>query len=432
MHLFGPTSEECGSHPPSSTTATPFTFTFTRIQTSDSETAPFLKLPAELRNRIYELAAKNHRRLRVYDGRVVLPPLGSVCKKIRTEIRGIFEQEVIPTMRRIEALVVNFNFEPLFNWLDKHDQRTAFAHLDRPARLLIIRVVCRPELCLGLLFDESLPRCFTLEDSLKKQRVQHLLLQNLMASMTGWSWELTKFFSGYPRNTPNSPHQYTQAPFFHANTRCRRIKSGHHYQIAIIADDSWRCMDDATSTTSQVTIQQIKSPFRNPDNSATNFFNKIYDALVCDESIRTDVDRKLALALREACQSRCTRAERDAVAAFTDLSHLRLIIPPYNRLYWKWACIIFERAANELSRLEGDLRVEKQKRHELLMAKDAERAAKEKRDRREMAMRSNKRPRIDDSSELALTQRASRSGLKSISTGDGYEELTRMMARWHL
>jgi hypothetical protein len=101
-------------------------------------------------------------------------------------------------------------------------------------------------------------------------------------------------------------------------------------------------------------------------------------------------------------------------------------------LYWKWACIIFERAANELSRLEGDLRVEKQKRHELLMAKDAERAAKEKRDRREMAMRSNKRPRIDDSSELALTQRASRSGLKSFSTGDGYEELTRMMARWHL
>ena len=97
MHLFGPTSEECGSHPPSSTTATPFTFTFTRIQTSDSETAPFLKLPAELRNRIYGLAAKNHRRLRVYDGRVVLPPLGSVCKKIRTEIRGIFEQEVIPT-----------------------------------------------------------------------------------------------------------------------------------------------------------------------------------------------------------------------------------------------------------------------------------------------------------------------------------------------
>lgn len=212
MHLFGPTSEDCGSHPPSSTTATPFTFTFTRIQTNNAETALFLKLPAELRNRIYELTVKNRRRLRVYDGRVVLPPLGNVCKKIRTEIRSIFEQEVIPTMLRIEALVVNLNFEPLFNWLDKHDQRTAFAHTDRPARLLIIRVLCRPELCLGPWFDESSPRCSTLG---KKQRVQHLLLQNLMASMTGWSWELTKFFSGYPRNTPTSPHKYTQAPFFH-------------------------------------------------------------------------------------------------------------------------------------------------------------------------------------------------------------------------
>ena len=61
MYIFGSTNEERGSHTQSSMTDTPFTFTFTRIQTSDSETAPFLRLPAELRNRIYELAAKDQK-----------------------------------------------------------------------------------------------------------------------------------------------------------------------------------------------------------------------------------------------------------------------------------------------------------------------------------------------------------------------------------
>ena len=464
MHLFGPTTEGPASHPQSSTTAIPFTFTFTRIQTSDSETAPFLRLPAELRNKIYELASKDQRTLRLFEGQIVLPPLGRVCKKIRTEMRGIFEQEAISnTVLGIEALVVNFNFKPLFEWLDERDQRTAFTHTGRSARLLHIRIACRPELSLIPWFEESSPRCSTLGGSLKKQRLEHILLDNLIATMTGWSWELTMFMSGHPKAFTVSPHRLTQAAFFHANARCRRIKTGNHYQVAFIADATWCCLDGTTSSTTRLTNQNMKSPFRNPENSSTNFYTKIYEALVCDESMRTDVDRKLALAVREACQSRCSRAERDAVAVFTDLSPVRMIIGPgtlYARLYWKWAIIIFARAAKELARLEADLRVEKQKRHDVL-ARKAEKAAKDARDRQviilnraaedhessrplrpkvdaeitkaqyDTARRSQRRLKIED---LRLThqQRASRSGLVSDGAEDGFEELTRLMARWHL
>jgi hypothetical protein len=258
-----------------------------------------------------------------------------------------------------------------------------------------------------------------------------------MATMNGWSWELTKFYSGYPRPSWLSPHQVTQFPFFHANLTCRRIKSGCRYQLAIVANDTWRFLDkdDSSSTMPQVTTKQNESPVRNPDSSTTSFYAKIYDALVRDESMRTDVDRKLALAVREACQSHCSRVERDAVAVFTDISHLHLKIAPGSlsrRLYCKYAIIIFERAAKELSRLEADMRAEKQKKHELLMAKKAEKAAKDAKDKQDMAKMAEKKLQIDVSSNLALQQRASRSGFKSDGTEDEFEELTRMMAEWHL
>lgn len=105
-----------------------------------------------------------------------------------------------------------------------------------------------------------------------------------------------------------SPHQITYFPFFHVDLHCRRIKSGYHYQVAILADDTWRCLHDTLSTTP---LQQNESLATTPDGSKTNFYTKIYDGLVRDESMRTDVDRKLALAVREACQSHCSRAERE-------------------------------------------------------------------------------------------------------------------------
>lgn len=219
MQLFGPANEARGLHPPSSTTATPFTFTFTQIQTSDSEAAPFLKLPAELRNKIYELAAKQQYCLILFDGRIVLPPLGSVCKKIRTEMRGIFEQEAISNIAlSITALVVNFDFKPLFDWLDEYDQRPGSTYPGQCARTLHIRLTCQPKLSLSHWFDESSPRCSSLGESLKKQRLQHLLSQNLMATMNGWSWELTSFMSSQFYTNLASPHRITRLPFFHANS----------------------------------------------------------------------------------------------------------------------------------------------------------------------------------------------------------------------
>ena len=78
--------------------------------------------------------------------------------------------------------------------------------------------------------------------------------------------------------------------------------------------------------------------------------------------------------------------------------------------------------------------MEKRKRHELYIAKKAEKAAKDAKDQQHLVKRSGKRKRsqTDESSELSLKQLASRSGLESDGTEDEFEELTRLMARWHL
>lgn len=454
------------SHLPSSATATPFTFTFTQIETSDSETAPFLKLPAELRNKIYELAAKQQNRLILFDGRIVLPPLGSVCKKIRTEMRGIFEQEAISNIAlSITALVVNFNFKPLFDWLDEYDQRPGSTYPGQFARILHIRLACRmpiKAIIEPLVRRELTPVLFS------GRGIEETALTVPSPSKHHGYYVRMELGTHQSMSCPfytnlASPHQITRIPFFHANARCRRIKTGHQYFVSIIVNDTWRCLQDTPSTKSQVSVSQNKSPVRNPDSSTTDFYSRIYEALVCDESMRTDVDRRLALAVREACQSRRSRAERDAAAVFADLSPLRLNLRHPSlpvTLYWKWAFIIYDRAAKELSRLEADLRVEKQKRHELSMAKKAEKAAKDERDRQfmlkpaaedhgfwrplrvkvdanllkdqhDMARRSNKRTKAEDA-KPAHKQRASRSGLESDGTEDEFEELTRLMAKWHL
>lgn len=215
------------------------------------------------------------------------------------------------------------------------------------------------------------------------------------------------------------------------------MKSGYHYYVTILANDTWSYLDGAPSTMSQMTVPRYKSLVRSPKSSVTDIYSKIYDALVRDESMRTDVDRRLALAVREACQSRCSRAERDAVAVLTDVSYIRAYFGPVSfstRLCCKWICIMYDRAAKELSRLEADLRVEKQKRHELLMATKAEKAAKDAKDQQGMVKRPDKRKRsqTDESSKFPLKQLASRSGLGSDGTEDEFEELTRLMARWHL
>ena len=119
--------EERGSHRRSDKSTTPFTFVFTRVQTSNSDTAcvsPFLELPAELRNKVYEYLASEEVALRLSAGRLILPPLGSVCKKIRAEMRGVYDHDLVSNATlRIEARVINFHFRSLFRWLDEHDHQ---------------------------------------------------------------------------------------------------------------------------------------------------------------------------------------------------------------------------------------------------------------------------------------------------------------------
>ena len=441
MYVFGVTDKERGSSPLSSTATTPATSTFTRIQTCSSDTSSFLKLPGELRNRIYEFVAKDLPWLTLSaGGQIVLPPFGSVCKRVRTELRGIFEHEVIwDTRLDIKALVVNFDFDPLFNWLDELDRRPKCSDKRHIVRSLIIFATYRPKPSSAHWLDGSSSQSSA---SLEEQRLPHLILQNLMATMKGWSWQLSMYLSDpdmmqrdFRRPHPMveiSPHQLTRSPVFHILPRCRRIKSGYHYRVGIIADDTWRHLDNATLTTSETTNLQNKSPLRSPDDSIPDFYAKLYDALVRNENMRKDVDLRLALVLRVVCQSDCSKAGRDVTAANADVSHLYrspdTIIPSAV----KWAVVILDRAVKELSRLEADRRVERQKRHELLTVMTAEAIAKDKKERHDKARRSEDGHLTADPSTLAVKQRASPSKPNADRAADPIEELTRMMAAWHL
>jgi hypothetical protein len=155
MHLFGQQKEQSSLDLSPPTIPTPFTFVFTQVCTSNPDTSclpPLLRLPAELRNNIYELVAKDQEPLILSAGKVVLPPLGEVCRQIRAEMRGIFEQEVISNAALpIQSPAVNFNFKPLFEWLDEHDraERRPATGSEHVIRELIMWPECRPYLLLN-------------------------------------------------------------------------------------------------------------------------------------------------------------------------------------------------------------------------------------------------------------------------------------------
>jgi hypothetical protein len=90
--------------------------------------SPFLSLAGELRNAIYELVVIDSPELGLFDGRVALPALGCVCRQIRTEMRGIFEQHEADLILAaqsnrtvIEAKVINYDFTSLSTWLSRHE-----------------------------------------------------------------------------------------------------------------------------------------------------------------------------------------------------------------------------------------------------------------------------------------------------------------------
>ncbi|KAM0723766.1 hypothetical protein Q7P37_000756 [Cladosporium fusiforme] len=82
---------------------------------------PFFKLPGELRNRIYEEVANSSADVNLFKGCIVLPPLANTCRKVRKEMHGKYEVDVLskPDVG-VKAHVFNCNFEPLGKWLDAH------------------------------------------------------------------------------------------------------------------------------------------------------------------------------------------------------------------------------------------------------------------------------------------------------------------------
>lgn len=80
----------------------------------------FLKLPAELRNTIYELVASDQDVLRLsVDLKIVLPPFGRTCKQIRTEMRDIFESVIVsqPALV-IVACAISSKCGTIYDWVE--------------------------------------------------------------------------------------------------------------------------------------------------------------------------------------------------------------------------------------------------------------------------------------------------------------------------
>lgn len=86
---------------------------------------PFLRLSGELRNLVYEHVAADALFIRLYMDRIILPPLACVCRKIRSEMSGKYEEDVVqyPAIP-VEAYSTTLNFGYMFRWLDKNDGRS--------------------------------------------------------------------------------------------------------------------------------------------------------------------------------------------------------------------------------------------------------------------------------------------------------------------
>ena len=121
-----------------------------------------LSLTGEIRNHIYLHVALDAPTIRLFEGRVVLPPLASVCRKIRKELEGKYQRDATlnPTTP-IHALVTNFNFHPLSRWLDKHSR-------DLKDKLDVPRVLCITSV---LLAPDSAANCSTSKESTKVSAV---------------------------------------------------------------------------------------------------------------------------------------------------------------------------------------------------------------------------------------------------------------------
>jgi len=120
-----------------------------------SSPSRFLTLPGEIRNHIYLQVALDAPTIRLFEGRVVLPPLASVCRQVRKEMSGKYQKDAtLNPATPVHVLVTNFNFHSLSRWLDKHS-RDLKDKLDAP------RVSCITSV---LLAPDAAANCSTLKD----------------------------------------------------------------------------------------------------------------------------------------------------------------------------------------------------------------------------------------------------------------------------
>ena len=101
-----------------------------------SSPSTFLTLPGEIRNHIYLQIALDAPIIRLFEGRVVLPPLAGVCRQTRKEMNGKYQHDAtLNPATPIHALVTNFNFHSLDRWLDRHSR-------DLKDKMVASRVLC--------------------------------------------------------------------------------------------------------------------------------------------------------------------------------------------------------------------------------------------------------------------------------------------------
>lgn len=354
MRIFGQKHDHSSTDHAPTAAQTPFTATFTKTDTSALDTpssSRLLNLPGELRNEIYTHVARTQDALRLSEGQIILPALGGVCKKIRAEMRGIFEQEVVSNITMdidIEARVVNLNFDPLFKWLDENDQRST-EDQKQNARVLKIFVTCRPELPGGE-FPNLDQRFWDRSEVKAKENMPHLLLGNLSATLEGWTFADKAFHrtsTGSHNSGPQRDIRSIGGVRYHVHPRCKRSSTGCHYYVGFIADTTWRDQDF--------------NPFRSPETplSGHDLFATTYR--YDREGHRTD--RKLALMLLQACESDCSKAARDNVATGDDenlknllqqVEHEALVMTPF--LKWTFYIVnrAIDRAAQRVKEIDED------------------------------------------------------------------------------
>lgn len=342
MRIFGQKNEHSSTDHASSAAQTAFTATLTKTGTCAPDTpspSRLLNLPGELRNEIYTHVARNQDAVRLSEGQIMLPALGGVCKKIRAEMRSIFEQEVVSNSTMdidIEARVVNFDFDPLFKWLDENDQRST-EDQKQNARVLKIFVTCRPELPEGE-FPKFDQRFWDRSEVRAKESMPHLLLANLGATLKGWSSGSNAIYAkstGPPNLSPPRVLRTVDRDRYHIHPGCRRSLTGCHYCVGIIADTTWRSQDF--------------NSFRSPETPLSGHDLCVAMHRYSGRFFASRTDRKLVLMLLQACESDCSKAARDAVAASDDenlkdlvqqADHEALTMTPF----LKWTFHIVDRA----------------------------------------------------------------------------------------